>query len=227
MKALIVEDEPSLREALRRQLANAGFVVESAADGEEGLYQATELALDVAIIDLGLPKLDGASLIRQLRKQGKDVPVLVLTARDRWQDKVAGLEAGADDYLTKPFQPEELMARLRALLRRKGGWAQSELACGPICLHTSDQRVTVDNRPLELTAYEYRLLEYLMLNAGKVLSKTELTEHLYAEDADRDSNVIEVFIKRLRSKLDPDATLNPIETLRGRGYRFAIPRSSG
>lgn len=226
MRALVIEDEPAIRTSLVQQLSLAGFAVDSAADGEEGLYQATELPVDIVLVDLGLPKLDGVSLIKQLRKKGKDVPVLILTARGRWQEKVEGLEAGADDYLTKPFQAEELIARVRALLRRKGGWAQSELVCGPITLNTTDQGVKLNGSAIELTAYEYRLLECLMLNAGKVLSKTELTEHLYAEDADRDSNVLEVFVRRLRSKLDPQGTLNPIETLRGRGYRFAIPRAT-
>ncbi len=226
MRALVVEDQPELRGQLSSLLKAAGFAVDAAEDGEEGLFQATELPLDIAVVDLGLPKLDGVELIRRVRKQGQNVPILILTARGRWQEKVEGLEAGADDYLTKPFQPEELIARVRALIRRKGGWAQSELNCGPITLNTGAQSVTLKGTQVELTAYEYRVLECLMLHAGEVLSKTQLTEHIYAEDQDRDSNVIEVFIKRLRAKLDPDGKLNPIETLRGRGYRLTLPRST-
>lgn len=224
MRVLLVEDDPDLREQIAARLAEQGMVVDVAADGREGLYLATEYPIDLALIDLGLPELDGLSLIRGLRAAGRDVPVLVLTARGRWQDKVEGLEAGADDYLVKPFHPEELLARVRALLRRSGGWAQATLACGPVVLDPQTQRVTLDGAPVELTAYEYRLLEYLMLHAGEVVSKSVLIEHLYAEDDERDSNVIEVFIRRLRRKLDPDEHLQPIETLRGRGYRLTLPR---
>lgn len=224
MRVLVVEDDPELLTQIASRLTEQGMVVDMASDGREGLYQAMEYPIDLALIDLGLPELDGLTLIRELRAAGRDVPVLVLTARGRWQEKVEGLEAGADDYLVKPFHPEELMARVRALLRRSSGWAQSTLACGPIELDPQTQRVTLDGTPVELTAYEYRLLEYLMMHAGDVVSKTVLTEHLYAEDEERDSNVIEVFIRRLRRKLDPDETLQPIETLRGRGYRFILPR---
>ncbi|AOV16425.1 DNA-binding response regulator [Acidihalobacter aeolianus] len=224
MRVLLVEDDPDLREQIAARLGEQGMVVDVAADGREGLYLATEYPIDLALVDLGLPELDGLSLIRGLRAAGRDLPVLVLTARGRWQDKVEGLEAGADDYLVKPFHPEELLARVRALLRRSSGWAQSVLACGPVVLDPQTQRVTLDGNPVELTAYEYRLLEYLMLHAGEVVSKTVLTEHLYAEDDERDSNVIEVFIRRLRRKLDPQETLQPIETLRGRGYRFTLQR---
>lgn len=224
MRVLVVEDDPELLAQIASRLTEQGMVVDMASDGREGLYQAMEYPIDLALIDLGLPELDGLTLIRELRAAGRDVPVLVLTARGRWQEKVEGLEAGADDYLVKPFHPEELMARVRALLRRSSGWAQSTLACGPIELDPQTQRVTLDGTPVELTAYEYRLLEYLMMHAGDVVSKTVLTEHLYAEDEERDSNVIEVFIRRLRRKLDPDETLQPIETLRGRGYRFILPR---
>ncbi|MGH8529863.1 MAG: response regulator transcription factor [Nevskiales bacterium] len=226
MRALVVEDQPELRNQLLSLLKAAGFAVDAAADGEEGLFQASELPLDIAVVDLGLPKLDGVELIRRVRKLGKDIPILILTARGRWQEKVEGLEAGADDYLTKPFQPEELIARVRALIRRKGGWTQGEMICGPISLIPTSQSVSLNGGAVNLTAYEYRLLECLMLRAGEVLSKTQLAEHIYAEDQDRDSNVIEVFIKRLRTKLDPDGKLNPIETLRGRGYRLTLPRSS-
>jgi two-component system response regulator PhoP len=226
MRILVVEDEPALREALRSQLSAAGFTVDTAADGAEGLFAGTEYPIDVAIIDLGLPNIPGLELIRQLRAAGKTFPVLVLTARDRWEDKVEGLQAGADDYVAKPFHFEEVHARVQALMRRAGGWAKPELVCGPITLDTRAQTVRVSGSPVELTTFEYRILEHMMLRAGEVISKTELTERLYDQDFERDSNVIEVFIGRLRRKLDPDETLQPIETLRGRGYRFALPRSA-
>ena len=224
MRILLIEDEAALREPLQERLRQEGHVVDVAADGEEGLYAGTEYPVDVAVVDLGLPKLSGMEVIRQLRARGKTFPILILTARGRWQDKVEGLEAGGDDYLVKPFEVEELLARLRALVRRAAGWSQASLQCGPLLLDTGAQTLQRDGAAVELTGYEYRVLEYLMLHGGEVVSKTELTEHLYAEDADRDSNVIEVFIRRLRSKLDPDGTLNPIETLRGRGYRFTLAR---
>jgi two-component system response regulator PhoP len=224
MRVLIVEDESTLRESLKAQLADAGFTVDAAQDGEEGLYQGTEYPLDVAVVDLGLPKLSGLELIRRLRAAHKSYPILVLTARDRWQDKVEGLQAGADDYVVKPFHFQEVLARLQALLRRSGGWASPELACGPIVLDTRRQTVAVGGEPVELTSFEYRILEHLMLRAGEVISKTELTERLYEQDFERDSNVIEVLIGRLRRKLDPEDRLKPIETLRGRGYRLALTR---
>ncbi|MGH8287324.1 MAG: response regulator [Steroidobacteraceae bacterium] len=226
MRVLVVEDEASLREALKEQLVEAGFSVDVAADGEEGLFAALEYPLDIAIVDLGLPKVPGLDLIRRVRAAKKKYPILVLTARDRWQDKVEGLQAGADDYVSKPFHAEELLARLQALLRRAGGWATPELTCGPITLDTRAQTVTVGGTPVELTTFEYRILEHMMLRAGEVISKTELTERLYEQDFERDSNVIEVFIGRLRRKLDPDDALRPIETLRGRGYRFALARAT-
>jgi two-component system response regulator PhoP len=227
MRVLVVEDEELLRENLRRRLADSGFTVDVAADGAEGLFAGGELPIDVAIVDLGLPKLSGLDLIRQLRARDRRFPVLILTARDRWQDKVEGLDAGADDYVAKPFQFEEVLARLQALLRRSGGWATASLTCGPVRLDTRSQSVTVDGRAVELTTFEYRILEHLMLKAGEVISKTDLTEQLYDQDFERDSNVIEVFIGRLRRKLDPEDRIRPIETLRGRGYRFALPRSPG
>jgi two-component system, OmpR family, response regulator PhoP len=226
MRVLLVEDDAALRESVRDALADAGYALDAAADGEEGLYFGTEYAPDVAVIDLGLPKLNGIDLIRKLRADHRSFPILVLTARDRWQDKVEALGAGADDYLVKPFHVEELLARLNALLRRASGWSQPVLACGPIEIDTAAQQVSVDGAPTELTTFEYRVLHYLMLHAGEVVSKTDLTEHLYDQDYDRDSNVIEVFVGRLRRKLDPNGTLEPIETLRGRGYRFTLARDA-
>ena len=224
MRVLLVEDDQGLNRSLSEQLERAGYTVDRAEDGREGLYYATEYPLDLAIVDLGLPTLSGVDLIKELRAAGKSYPVLVLTARDRWQDKVEALKFGADDYVVKPFHIEELLARVDALLRRAGGWAQSELVCGPISLDTRTQEVSVDGSALELTSFEYRLLEYLMLHAGEVMSKTQITEALYDQDFERDSNVIEVLIGRLRRKLDPDGTYQPIQTLRGRGYRMALPR---
>ncbi len=225
MRILVVEDEAALREGLKAQLVDSGFTVDTAQDGEEGLFAGLEYPLDVAIIDLGLPKLPGLDLIRRLRAEKRSFPILVLTARDRWQDKVEGLEAGADDYVSKPFHFEEVLARVQALMRRAGGWATPELICGPIVLDTRKQTVTVNGAPIDLTTYEYRILEHMMLRAGELISKTEISERLYDEQLERESNVIEVFMGRLRRKIDPQETLKPIETVRGRGYRFAIPRS--
>ena len=222
MRILVVEDEVSLRAQLEAQLRKAGYAVDAAADGEDGFFLGREHPFDLAVVDLGLPKLSGIDVIRRWREAGRRFPVLILTARGRWQDKVEGLNAGADDYLTKPFQAEELHARINALLRRAAGVAKPVLRCGPITLDTSAHTVQVEDNLLELTGYEYKVLEYLMLNRGKVISKTELTEHIYDQDFDRDSNVIEVFIGRLRRKLDPDNRYQPVETLRGRGYRFAL-----
>jgi two-component system response regulator PhoP len=226
MRALVIEDEESLRQQLSTRLKEEGYAVDEAMDGEEGVYLGTEYSFDLAVIDLGLPKLSGIDVIRKLRARGKSFPILILTARGRWQDKVEGLEAGADDYLVKPFHIEELLARLNALMRRSAGLAQPKLQCGPICLDTSSRQVSVDDRQIELTAYEYKVLEYLMMHTGKMISKTELTEHLYDQDFDRDSNVIEVFVGRLRRKLDPGNNLQPIETLRGQGYRFTLERTA-
>ena len=227
MRVLVVEDEEALRDTLKARLAEQGFTVDVARDGEEGLFAGLEYPLDVAIVDLGLPGVSGLEVIRRLRAGGKTYPILVLTARDNWQDKVEGLQAGADDYVTKPFHFEEVLARVQALLRRAGGWASAQLRCGPIVLDTRAQTVQVRGQPVDLTTFEYRILEHLMLRAGDVVSKTELTERLYEQDFERDSNVIEVLIGRLRRKLDPTDELAPIETLRGRGYRFAVPRDAG
>lgn len=224
MRALVIEDDPQLRAQISGFLGEAGFAVDVAADGEQGAYMAEEYPADVAVVDLGLPKVSGIDIIRRARKAGRKYPILILTARDGWQSKVEGLEAGADDYLVKPFVKEELIARIRALLRRSGGWAGPVLRSGPYAVDASARGVRVDERPVELTDFEFRVLEYLLTHAGKVISKTELSEHLYTEDEERDSNVIEVFIRRLRSKLDPDSLYNPITTLRGAGYRWDLPR---
>ena len=222
MRVLLIEDDARLVEALGRQLRAAGFAVDVSKDGREGLFFGEEYPVDLAIIDLGLPELPGLDVIRRLRKHGREFPILVLTARSEWQDKVAGLEAGADDYLTKPFHVEELMARINALMRRAGGHARPEVTLGPFTIDLSGQRVFRGEEEIELTTFEYKVLQYLVMHPGEVVTKSELSEHIYEEDADRDSNVIEVFVGRLRRKLDPDGTLNPIETLRGRGYRLAL-----
>jgi two-component system response regulator PhoP len=226
MRVLVIEDEREILNQLSDVLKSAGFVVDAAADGEQGLYYATEYPVDIAVIDLGLPKMDGMDIIKRVREKGLNYPILILTARTSWQDRVKGLEAGADDYLDKPYHKEELLARLRALLRRIGRWSQSEFTCGAVRLNTSEQRVYLHDAEVNLTAFEYKVLLHLMLHAGEVISKTDLTESMYDEESDRDSNVIEVFIRRLRMKLDPDSTLNPIETLRGRGYRFTLARGN-
>jgi two-component system response regulator PhoP len=222
MKLLVVEDENLLRQQLVQSLTDNGYVVDGAEDGRDGLYYAEEFEYDAAIIDLGLPEIDGIELIQRVRKAGKQFPILILTARGDWQDKVAGLDAGADDYVVKPFQMEEILARLNALLRRAAGFAKPKLEFGPLSLDLTAKLLTVEGEKVDLTAYEYKMLEYLMLHPGQVISKAELTEHLYAQDYDRDSNVLEVFIRRLRQKLDPEQTLNPIETVRGQGYRFCL-----
>lgn len=225
MRLLVVEDEDLLRARLVKALSDHGYVVDSALDGKTGLFHATEYDYDAAIIDLGLPELDGISLIRAIRERGCLYPVLILTARDNWTDKVEGLDAGADDYVVKPFRIEEIVARLNALLRRAAGFAKPALEFGPLVLDTTAKQLRVNGGDVDLTAYEYKVLEYLMLHPGKVVSKTELTEHLYEQDHDRDSNVLEVFVRRLRQKLDPDERLKPIETVRGQGYRFNVPSS--
>ena len=225
MRLLVIEDDATLRESLCRQLAEAGFGVEQAADGREGLYFALEYPIDLAIVDLGLPEISGLDVIREVRDKGKTYPILILTARDRWHDKVDGLDVGADDYVVKPFHFEEVSARVNALLRRSGGWASPLLSAGPVTLDTARQELKVNEAEIELTSYEYRIIEHLMMRAGEVISKTELTDRLYDQDFERDSNVIEVFIGRLRKKIDPDNSVKPIETLRGRGYRFALDRN--
>ena len=225
MRVLVIEDDQVLRDSLVEQLGAAGFATEQAADGREGLYFAQEYPVDLAIIDLGLPEISGLDIIRQVREDGKTYPILILTARDRWQDKVDGLSAGADDYVVKPFHFEEVSARVNALLRRSGGWASSVLTAGPVRLDMERQDVQVEGHSIDLTSFEYKIMESLMVRAGQVISKSELTERLYDQDFERDSNVIEVFIGRLRKKLDPDNSLKPIETLRGRGYRFALERA--
>jgi two-component system response regulator PhoP len=224
MRAIVIEDDLDIQKQIVDRLKREGFAVDSADNGAEGLYLLEEYPCDVAIIDLGLPKLSGLEVIAAIRKQGNSIPILILTARGRWQDKVEGLDAGADDYLVKPFHHEEMMARIRVLIRRASGWCDSRIICSPVSLDTATQRTYVGDRELDLTAFEYKVLEYLMLHAGEVISKTVLTEHLYDDEADNDSNVIEVFIRRLRQKLDPDENIQPIETLRGRGYRFTLAR---
>ncbi len=222
MRILIIEDEADIRAQVRRALEQLDHMVDETGEGQEGLFFANEYPIDVAIVDLGLPGMSGIEVIKKLRSQGKTLPILILTARDRWQDKVSGLEAGADDYLTKPFQMEELLARVKALLRRANGQSKQTLQCGPIELDVDSQTVSLHGKTLEFTTFEYRLLEYLMRHSTHVVSKDTLNDYLYPHDEERDSNVIEVILGRVRRKLDPDGSLKPIETLRGRGYRFTL-----
>ncbi len=217
MRILVVEDDPDLARQLEAALGDAGYVVDLAADGEEGHFLGDTEPYDAVILDLGLPVIDGLTVLERWRRAGRTMPVLLLTARGRWSEKVTGFDAGADDYVTKPFQMEEVLARLRALIRRAAGHASSELSCGPLTLDTSRGRVALDGAPVKLTAQEFRLLSYLMHHQGQVVSRTELTEHLYSQDFDRDSNTIEVFVGRLRKKIGGDF----IETVRGLGYRLA------
>jgi len=226
MRVLVLEDEPRLREQLTQRLRKEGYAVDPAEDGREGLFLGSEIDFDVAVVDLGLPDISGMEVIEKLRQARRRFPILILTARGRWQDKVEGLDAGADDYLVKPFEMEELLARLNALQRRAAGWTRPVLQFGPVTIDTKAQLVSLNGDEVEMTSYEYKVLEYLATHAGKVVSKTELTEHIYDQDFDRDSNVIEVFIGRLRKKLDRDNTLKPIETLRGRGYKFSLQESA-
>jgi two-component system OmpR family response regulator len=217
MRLLVVEDDPDLNRLLVNALKEGGYVVDSAKDGEEGHFLGDTEPYDAVILDLGLPEMDGVTVLQKWRKAGKTMPVLILTARDRWSDKVAGFDAGADDYVTKPFYTEEVLARIRALLRRAAGHASSELDCGPVRIDTRAAKVTVNGAVVKLTSLEYRLLAYLMHHQGKVVSRTELVEHLYDQDFDRDSNTIEVFVGRIRKKLG----VNVIETMRGLGYRLS------
>jgi|TARA_R110002049_G_scaffold127210_1_gene283852 two-component system response regulator PhoP len=222
MKLLIVEDELKLRTQLCQALNQQDYKIEQAEDGEEALYKGLEYPIDLAIVDLGLPKMNGVEVIKKWRESGIKFPILILTARGHWQDKVEGLDAGADDYLVKPFHLAELLARVKALLRRFGGHSSSKLVFGNLTINLSAKQVLLGEQPIELTAYEYNTLEYLIHHSDRPVSKTELTEHLYDQDFDRDSNVIEVFIGRLRKKLDPSAELSPIKTVRGQGYRFEL-----
>ncbi len=222
MRLLLIEDDAALRQGLTRQLQADGYRVDEAADGEDGLFQAREYPVDLAIVDLGLPKLSGLAVVQRLRADGRALPILILTARGSWQDKVTGLEAGADDYLVKPFEYPELAARVKALLRRSLKATSDVLAFGPLAIDFAAQVARLDGQALDLTAFEYRVLEYLVRERARVVTKQELSDYLYPHDEDRDSNVLEVLIGRLRRKLDPGGTLAPIETLRGRGYRFTL-----
>ena len=219
MRLLIAEDDPDLARQLTKALADAGFTVDHAADGEEAHHLGDTEPYDAIVLDLGLPKIDGVTVLRRWREDGRDTPVLILTARDQWSEKVAGFDAGADDYVTKPFHMEEVIARLRALIRRAAGQASPELICGPLRVDTRSGRASVDGNPVKLTANEFKVLAYLMHHQGKVISRTELTEHIYDQDFDRDSNTIEVFVGRLRKKLEVDL----IQTVRGLGYRIEPP----
>ena len=216
MRALVVEDDKDLNRQLAAALSDAGFAVDVAFDGEEGYYLGDTEPYDVVILDIGLPKMDGISILEQWRRSNRNMPVIILTARDRWSDKVTGMDAGADDYLAKPFHMEELLARVRAQVRRATGHAKSEIECGPLRLDTKSARVTFEGQQVKLTSHEFRLLAYLMHHNGRVVSRTELVEHLYDQDFDRDSNTIEVFIGRLRKKIPGDI----IQTVRGLGYRL-------
>ena len=219
MRVLVVEDDADLNRQISTALTDAGYVVDKALDGEEGHYLGESSPYDAVILDLGLPVLDGVSVLEKWRRAGRKMPVLILTARDRWSDKVAGFDAGADDYVTKPFHMEEILARVRALVRRSAGQASSELTCGPVTLDTKGAKVMVNGMGVKLTSLEYRLLEYLMMHMGKVVSRTELVEHLYDQDFDRDSNTVEVFVGRLRKKLGVDV----LHTIRGMGYCVTEP----
>lgn len=223
MRLLVVEDDKDLNRQIATALEQAGYAVDRAFDGEEGQFLGETEPYDAVILDLGLPRVDGVAVLQAWRRSGKTMPVLILTARDRWSDKVQGFDAGADDYVTKPFHMEEILARVRALLRRAAGHATSELSCGPVRLDTRAGRVTVDGNPVKLTSHEYRLIAYLMHHAGRVVSRTEIVEHLYDQDFDRDSNTIEVFVGRLRKKLGVDV----IQTVRGLGYVLQAPPGSG
>lgn len=219
MRILVIEDDRELNRQFVEALNDAGYVVDRAFDGEDGLFLGNNEPYDAVILDIGLPQMDGISVVEQWRRNGRTMPVLIVTARDRWSDKVAGIDAGADDYVAKPFHMEEVLARLRALIRRAAGHASSELVCGPVILDTKTSRVVVRGQSIKLTSLEYGLLSYLMHHQDEIISRIELTEHLYDQDFDRDSNTIEVFIGRLRKKLGVDI----IETIRGMGYRLKAP----
>lgn len=221
MRILVVEDDKDLNRQISEALTDAGYVVDKAFDGEEGHFLGDTEPYDAIVLDIGLPQMDGISVVERWRREGRKMPVLMLTARDRWSDKVAGIDAGADDYVTKPFHIEEVLARVRALIRRAAGHASSELSCGPLRLDTKASKVDVNGVPLKLTSHEFRLLAYLMHHMGEVVSRTELVEHLYDQDFDRDSNTIEVFVGRLRKKMGIDM----IETVRGMGYRMREPEA--
>jgi len=222
MRLLLIEDDAALRLTLARQLEADGYRVDQARDGEEGLFLAREYPVDLVIVDLGLPKLNGLTIVQRVRQEGSALPILILTARGTWQDKVVGLEAGADDYLVKPFEYPELAARLKALLRRSLKATSDVLRLGPLSVDLSAQAAQLHGVALELTAFEYRLLEYLVRERPAVVTKQALSDYLYPHGDDRDSNVLEVLVGRLRRKLDPDGSLTPIETVRGRGYRFTL-----
>ena len=222
MRLLLIEDDAVLRLGLKRQLEAEGYRVDMAADGADGLFQAREYPFDLAIVDLGLPQVSGLTVVQTLRAEGRTLPILILTARGSWQDKVQGLETGADDYLVKPFEYPELAARVKALLRRALKASSDVLTLGALSLDFSAQTARLNQVVLELTTFEYRVLEYLVRERARVVSKQELSDYLYPHDEDRDSNVLEVLVGRLRRKLDPDGVLAPIETLRGRGYRFVM-----
>ncbi|MEM1200193.1 MAG: response regulator transcription factor [Pseudomonadota bacterium] len=219
MRILVVEDDPDINRQLVNALTDSGYVVDNATDGEEGHFLGDTEPYDCVILDLGLPVMDGVSVLEAWRREGHKMPVLILTARDRWSDKVSGFDAGADDYVSKPFHMEEVLARVRALLRRSAGHATSELTCGPMMLDTKSAKVTVDGRAIKLTSLEYRLLAYMMHHQDRVVNRTELVEHLYDQDFDRDSNTIEVFVGRVRKKIG----LDMIKTARGLGYRLTAP----
>ena len=221
MRLLVIEDDPDLNRQLVSALNDAGYAVDTSLDGEEGHFLGDTEPYDAVVLDIGLPTMDGISVLEQWRRNDRTMPVLILTARDRWSDKVAGMDAGADDYVAKPFHMEEVLARVRALLRRSAGHATSEIECGPIRLDTKMARVTLDGSAVKLTSHEYRLLAYLMHHRGRVVSRTELVEHLYEQDFDRDSNTIEVFVGRLRKKIPADY----IKTVRGLGYSLADPEN--
>lgn len=223
MRLLIVEDDVALRQSLAAKLREAGFTVDEAGTASEAEYFAAEFAVQLAIVDLGLPDRSGVELVQRLRAARYLFPVVILTAREHWQDKVNGLNAGADDYVVKPFNVDELKARINALLRRAAGHAQPVLRAGPVAMNTQAREVRVNDEPVTLTAFEYRLLEILIMRAGQVVSKAQLTDQLYDQDFERDSNVVEVLLTRLRNKLDPGRTLGLIETIRGQGYRMPRP----